>query len=287
MKPPARLAVAIGEIGRVWSGEQTIFLRPSASTFWQLQPGAKLWLAEPFHLEKDFAHLAPTAARDAGARPVFAADHLHDQPDLAKRCGPRLPARSLCREWHRAHVIVQNRTELRLQDLGRADIENLGFRTAVAFAEHWDREAGLVGLQRYRWRDNPLVLRFGFALVAEPLPKPDRTTPAEPPAKRGPKPRRTAAPPALLAPAPVRACPAVAEAAAAFADRDAQVRKLSATAENPVQLAPRPVRTVAAPLRLAATLPSLAERESGLCARCGSRLAYGCEHHPRIEEDAA
>jgi hypothetical protein len=162
----SRLAINAHEIGRVLSGRQTFFLRPAMSSFLNVRPGHALWLAEPFHLETRFDHLAPTAARDRGAVPSFAADRPDHHPGPAY--GKRHPARSLCRDWHRFHVIITAREQLPVTDVTAADLRVLGFDNRMAFEDYWNQEAML---SRYRTgvRDEQL-LRFAFTLVPGRLP---------------------------------------------------------------------------------------------------------------------
>ena len=72
-------------------------------------------------------------------------------------------------------------------------------------------------------------------------------------------------------------------AAQEFASRHEAQRQLSATCKQPVDLGPRAVRSIA---RAAAnnSVPSIAEQTSGVCLRCGGRLAFGCDHYPTREE---
>ncbi len=163
-----RIAIGHHEIGRVLSGRQRFFLRRDRGAFRKVEPGNTLWLAEPFHLETRFDSRAPTSARDLGARPAFAADYPHGTP---AGYGKRHPARALCREWHRFHVVIETREALPLQQLADADLIALGFSTCEDFAAHWDRESTLIGGRGFQWRDNPEVLRFGFALHRTPLPE--------------------------------------------------------------------------------------------------------------------
>lgn len=162
-----RLAIGHHEIGRVLSGLQRFFLRRDRGAFRKLQPGDALWLAEPFHLETRFDGRAPTSVRDLGGLPAFSADHPGGP---LRGYGKRHPARSLCREWHRFHVVIESRAALRLQQLDDADLMALGFGSAAEFAAHWDRESSLTGGRGSQWIDNPEVLRFGFALHRKPLP---------------------------------------------------------------------------------------------------------------------
>jgi hypothetical protein len=163
-----RIAIGHHEIGRVLSGRQRFFLRRDRGAFRRVQPGDALWLAEPFHLETRFDGRAPTAARDLGAVPVFAGDQPGALP--GPTYGKRHPARALCRQWHRYHVVIETRTALPLQQLADADLIALGFSSVADFAIHWDRESSLIGGRGFQWRDNPEVLRFGFALNRAPLP---------------------------------------------------------------------------------------------------------------------
>ena len=162
-----RIAIGNHEIGRVFSGRQQFFLRRDRGAFRKAQPGDRLWLAEPFHLEARFDARAPTTARDLGGRPAFAADHPNGPP---QGYGKRHPARSLCRDWHRFHLVIGTRETLPLQQLADVDLIALGFGSTAEFAAHWDRESSLIGGRGFRWIDNPEVLRFGFTLDRRPLP---------------------------------------------------------------------------------------------------------------------
>lgn len=272
----SRIAFSIHEIARVLAGDQTLFIRPARYSAAKIAVGDRLWVAEPFHLDPRFDSYAPTVALGMGAEVAYAADHVMPLTGNGVTHGKRHPARSMCRDWHRAHVIVRGRTELRLQDLTSSDLANLGHATRESFAEAWNKQIS-EWRKTMKWADNPAVIRFAFELVRAPLPAEDLP----------PLPRDRAAVANFE-----DGTPALSVAAAkAHAARHQQARKLSATSKHPLSLDPRPVRTVAAalpaataiPARLAPSLPSLAEREAGLCRRCGSRLAFGCEHHPLIE----
>jgi hypothetical protein len=176
-----RIAIGQHEITRVLSGRQRFFLRRDGGAFRKVQPGDALWLAEPFHLEERFGERAPTAVRDLGGKPAFAADNLGGPPP---GFGKRHPARSLCREWHRCHVVIESRAAVRLQQLPDADLIALGFSSPADFAVHWDRESSLTGGRGSRYLDNPEVLRFGFALHRTPLPG-DAAEAQEPRERRG------------------------------------------------------------------------------------------------------
>lgn len=296
-----RIAIGHSEIGRVMAGEQTLFIRPAAGAFRKIEAGAQLWLAEPFHLPHAFAHLAPTAARDRGAEPAFAADWLLDPAHIARTHGPRQPARSLCKEWHRAHLIVRERTELRLHDLGPEELAGLGFRSPAAFAGHWNLEMGLFSSRGHKWQDNPRALLFRFELVRRPLRAP--SPPTSRPAKVAPAPVIVAAPPPPSPPVPtpppvqrrepraagrspsipVHEQPAIAGTAFSTAKGDKaflaalkQEQPACHTSAAPIRSAPARHQTVIAPL------PA-----NGTCPRCGTRLAFGCEHYPAIEQEAA
>lgn len=161
-----RIAIGNHEIARVLSGRQRFFLRTDRGVFRKLQPGHRLWLAEPFHLEERFGSLSPTAVRDRGGEPAFAADHPNGPPP---GFGKRHPARLLCREWHRFHVEIESRAPIRLQQLADADLIALGFDSPADFAAHWDRESALSGGRGSQWFHNPEVLRFGVVLHHAPL----------------------------------------------------------------------------------------------------------------------
>lgn len=189
-----RIAIGTHEIARVLSGCQRFFLRRDRGAFARVQPGHRLWLAEPFHLEERFGDRAPTSVRDLGGTPAFAADHPHGPPP---GYGKRHPARALCRQWHRFHVVIESREALRLQQLPDADLIALGFSSAREFAIHWDRESALTGGRGFQWLDNPEVLRFGFALA--PVPLSDTTEEAPQPAENRSAWREPALPPAATA----------------------------------------------------------------------------------------
>jgi hypothetical protein len=161
-----RIAIGHHEIGRVLSGQQRFFLRRDRGVFCRVRPGDALWLAEPFHLETRFDHRTPTAARDCGGQPLFSADHPDGPPP---GYGKRHPARPLCRDWHRFHIVIETREALRLQRLPGSEIAAMGFASVEDFALHWDRESSLIGGRGFQWRDDPEVLHFGFSLLREPL----------------------------------------------------------------------------------------------------------------------
>lgn len=267
----SRIAFSIHEIARVLAGDQTLFIRPARYSASKIEVGARLWVAEPFHLEPRFEGKAPTVALTLGAVPAFAADHLVGLGGNGVTLGKRQPARSMCREWHRAHVIVRSRTELRLQDLTSADLVNLGHASRESFAQAWNLQIS-EWRRTMKWADNPPVLKFGFELVREAIPAESfKPLPRDKPAQAIPADQPTAV---------------TVDAAKAFAERHRQVRKLSATTHDPLDLGPRPVRSVAAPIRLTPRAPTIGETIAGVCRSCGSRLAFGCEHYPR-QEDAA
>jgi hypothetical protein len=299
-----RVAIGVHEITRVLAGEQTIFLRPHSNFFTRVAEGDRLWIAEPFYLEKRFDGLAPSVARKRGAVPAFAADNVYNAPALARTHGQRQPARSLCREWHRAHLVITSRTELLLQDLADDDIAQFGFRTRSAFAAHWDQQAALAGVVRFKVASNPRVLRFGFDLVREPIAFAPRPEPKQPSHKP-----RAALPPVPAAPAVVARQPTVLAvpvappppppAPPATAPITPMIGHLKSGATFPVKAAADRARGdkafLAQLLRerpsghaAAASGPTVPRRQAmpqvlsanGTCPTCGTRLAFGCEHHP-------
>lgn len=302
-----RVAIGIHEISRVMGGEQTIFLRPLSSFFSRVETGERMWIAEPFHLEHRFDGLAPTVARDRGAMPAFAADNAFNPQQLARTHGQRHPARSLCREWHRAHVVITSRTELLIQDLDDADIAQLGFRTRTAFAAHWDKEAALVGLVRFKVHHNPRVLRFGFTLVRKPIafaprpepkkrgrpPGPSRPVKAAPPAVAvapasrivAPAPRPVAPPPAPV-PAAANARPIGQQAPAAeiFSTERGDAAFLAALKRERPHAHAQPGTITSGPVRIR-TMPAVMS-PTGACPTCGTRFAFGCQHYPLTPEAA-
>ena len=166
----SRLAVNAHEIGRVLSGQQAFILRPALSSFYHVWPGDALWLAEPFYLAARWRRFSPTAARDLGATPVFAADHPDGAPE---GYGKRHPARSLCREWHRFHVRITARALVAVTAIDAADLAVLGFDGRVAFEDYFSVSSGLTGYvcgTGYRQ-----VLRLGIEVVRRPLPDHART----------------------------------------------------------------------------------------------------------------
>ena len=318
-----RIAIGIHEIGRVMAGEQSIFLRPLRSSFERVQEGELLWIAEPFYLERAFDGLAPSAARDRGAKPAYAADNVFDAGALARTHGQRQPARSLCREWHRAHMVITSRSDLRLQDLQDEDIAQLGFSTRGAFAAHWDKEAALVGVVAFKFQANPRILRFAFDLVREPIvfaPKPEprkRGRPARKPErltqKSTPPPAAPAVapqpvivapqpppvaprPPIAPEPRPIAVSPRLAPSPPELVTQQAPLGEIFTTAKGDKGFLaalrrerPRmhadflevPARSRTPAYVIAQPLPT-----NGACPTCGSRLAFGCAHHP-LQEDAA
>jgi hypothetical protein len=331
----ARIAFGAREIGAVLDDRQTFFLRPARSSFRRLQPGDQLWLAEPFYLEARFNDRSPTAARDLGGKPAFAADHGLAPPGY----GQRHPARSLCRDWHRFHLRILSAVPMRLQDITDRDLAAMGFGSRVRFAEHWDLESSMSGSRCQHWRDNPEVLRFGFELIRSPLPA-EAKAPTALGEKKGANRQLPPRDAVRLGPAPN-----LVDGAQEFARRFEQPRRLSATAKNPISLPARQVRrVVAAPPAPAPALNATEEtpvpafsspllpdpsfttaqgdkgflaalkRErpaghdaaikapaqlrrrqamaptialTGTCPRCGTRLAYGCEHYPAAPLEAA
>lgn len=286
-----RIAIGHTEIGRVMAGEQTLFIRPAAGAFRKIAVGARLWLAEPFFLPHAFVHLAPTAARDRGAKPAFVADYLHAPAQIARTHGPRQPARSLCKEWHRAHLIVRERTELRLHDLGPEHFACLGFRSPAAFADHWNREMGLFSSRGHKWHNNPRALLFRFELVLRPLSattpptrRPAEVAPAQPTLPTPPPVQRRGPPGTRRSPSiPVHEQPAVSGTSFSTAKGDegflaalSQERPACHSSAAPIRSAPARCPTIIAPL------PA-----NGTCPRCGTRLAFGCKHYPAHDQDAS
>lgn len=298
-----RIAIGIHEIGRVMAGEQRFFLRPHSSFFSRVQEGEKLWIAEPFHLEKRYDGYAPTVARDLGAVPAFAADNTFNQRALATTHGRRHAARSLCREWHRAHIVITSRSEILIQDLTDEDVAELGFSTRASFNAHWDKEAQLVGIVRFKVQHNPRVIRFGFRLEREPirfaakLPAkkrgrpcgPSRPVKAAPVVAVAPEPPIVAHAPRPVAPPPL---PAPVTPAARPIGRQAPLGEIFSTGKGdaaflgalrrerphahaePGTITSRPVRIRTMPTTMSPT---------GACPTCGTRFAFGCEHYPIIE----
>lgn len=316
-----RIAIGIHEIGRVMAGEQRFFLRPRSSFFSRVQEGEKLWIAEPFHLEKRYDGYAPTVARDLGAVPAFAADNAFNQRGLATTHGQRHAARSLCREWHRAHIVITSRSEILIQDLTDEDVAELGFSTRASFNAHWDKEAQLVGIVRFKVQHNPRVIRFGFRLVREPI-----RFPVKPPAKKrgrpcGPsRPVKAAQPAAkpvdvvaveapIVAPAPepvaplppkpawrpesgprIRAAP-VREATTPqaplgeiFSTQKGDAAFLDALKRERPHGHAEPGTITSRPVRIRAMPTTMSP--TGACPTCGTRFAFGCEHYP-LQETAA
>lgn len=310
-----RIAIGIHEISRVMAREQRFFLRPHSSFFSRVQEGDILWIAEPFHLEKRYDGYAPTVARDLGAVPAFAADNTFNQRDLATTHGQRHAARSLCREWHRAHIVITSRSEILIQDLTDEDVAELGFSTRASFNAHWDKEAQLVGIVRFKVQHNPRVIRFGFRLVREPS-----RFAAKPPAKkRGPKPltqksTQPAAEPAdivaaeapIVAPAPdpvaplppkpawrpesgprIRTAPAreattsQAPLGEIFSTQKGDAAFLDALKRERPHAHAEPGTITSRPVRIR-TMPTTMS-PTGSCPTCGTRFAFGCEHYPMIE----
>jgi hypothetical protein len=301
-----RVAIGVHEIGRVLAGEQRFFLRPNSSFFCRVKEGDSLWIAEPFHLEKRFDRYAPTVARDLGAVPAFAADNTFNHRDLAKTHGQRHPARSLCREWHRAHIVITSRDEIPIEDLTDEDVAELGFSTRASFAAHWDKEAQLVGVVRYKVQHNPRVLRFGFRLVREPIafaakpapkkrePKPltqKSTSPAAKPAVVvaaeapivAPAPTPVAPPPRAPTPAPAVARPIGQQAPLGeiFSTEKGDAAFLAALKRERARGHMADAVIPRFPVRLR-TIPAVMS-PTGACPICGARFAVGCEHYPVTE----
>lgn len=313
-----RIAIGIHEIGRVMAGEQRFFLRPHSSFFSRVQEGEKLWIAEPFHLEKRFDGYAPTVARDLGAVPAFAAENTFNQRDLATTHGQRHPARSLCREWHRAHIVITSRTEIAIQDLTDEDVAELGFSTRASFAAYWDKEAQLVGIVRFKVQHNPRVIRFGFKLVSQPIrfpakppakkrepkPLPQKSTPpavrpvdvvaveapnvapaTEPAASLPPKPAWKPEPGPRIRPAPVReATTAQTPLGEIFSTQKGDAAFLDALKRERLHAHAEPGTITSRPVRIRAMPTTMSP--TGACPTCGTRFAFGCEHYPLTAEAA-
>lgn len=307
----SRIAIGQREIGAVLARRQTFFLRPAAGSFDRVHPGHRIWLAEPFFLEQRFDDRSPTWARDAGAIPIFAADNTAPP----KGYGPRRPARMLCREWHRFHLLVTNRRRIQITEIADADLRAMGFADRGLFAEHWDRESALFASRGVRWRDNPAVLRFGFKLMKGQLPanakrpamtgvnrplcrrRKDLPAPAAEPAPPSPPVAADATPPSPSVSRPEtgprtreryqtipRDMPPVLGQeglTTAKADKAFLAALKRERADGHADLA-RPVTAPRRPRILAPPLPA-----TGSCPRCGTRLAYGCEHYPAHHPEAA
>lgn len=301
----SRISIGNREIGAVLAQRQAFFLRLAAGAFDRVHPGHRLWLAEPFYLEERFACRAPSVALADGARPRFFADHPEPPPGY----GPRLPARFLCRPWHRHHLLITSRTAMRLHEISAPDLAAMGFACLEEFAAHWDRENAMFATRGFRWRDNPKVLRFGFKLlrrqvpegaarpdltgisqplyrraVAPPAPRPIAAeAPPSPPPAPAPPPAPPVAPPVAGRPSPPSTGPSRPMEDSFTTARGDKAFLAALVRERPGGHASAPTRSAA--LRQSA-IP-VAVSATGTCPRCGSRLAFGCEHYPAHHPEAA
>ena len=139
MKPSPRIRVITvrqPQIARLMAGDLARVRRPMTK-FAQFEAGNRLWVREPFHLEERFDHYSPTAAKELGAKPYFAADLQRDE--LPVRLGSQRFARTLLRVWHRQHLC--GAWAQRILPRGQTSVVRSGIgRPAPAFSARGHRE---------------------------------------------------------------------------------------------------------------------------------------------------
>jgi hypothetical protein len=177
-----RISILEGQLRRLRSGEIAQFRRPGALMAAR-QPGDRLWIAEPFHLESRYDDVAPLQALKLGSERLWFAVDPHPA-----EVGRRRTARELPKERHRSHLIVHAVRAGRLQDANEEDLRAEGFASRVAFADAWtaalDYGRSMSG-DFIRWSDNPDVTVLRVEFVDAPLaalpdpdgPKRPRSTP--------------------------------------------------------------------------------------------------------------
>lgn len=169
MKPSPRIRVITvrqPQIARLIAGELDRVRRPMTK-FAQFETGNRLWVREPFHLEERFDAYSPTAAKELGAKPYFAADLQRDE--LPVRLGAQRFARTLLRVWHRQHLCVVQVDRQPLQSISDAEISSEGFSTRNAYAAAWDNNLTLTGAASLKWQHNPHVFVIHFDRIATPV----------------------------------------------------------------------------------------------------------------------
>lgn len=196
------------EVGALVAGTMTVLIRP-VGRLATLRADDLLWVREPFHLPRAFAHHKPTVAAALGAAPEFTADH--DQAWFARHAaelGPRRMAREMPKAWHRQHLRIAAIDRVQLHDVVDTELCAAGWTNRCAFEVRWDADAGLAGVSGSKsncYAANPLVLRIAFARIARPIPgfdpDTDRTTarsrraaPRPRPPEQAPSMRRFAVP---------------------------------------------------------------------------------------------
>jgi hypothetical protein len=191
------------EIGALIAGTMTTLLRPLGRLS-VLQAGDLLWVREPFHLPKAFAHLKPTRATGHDVAPVYVADH--DALWFARHAaelGRRQAARVLPKAWRRQHLVIAAIARLPLHDAAgeAAQLLAAGWKDRDAFIQRWDQDAAFGDARPAapnRWASNPDILRISFVRVAAPLPGYDRAACAV--TARSIRSQRGSAPPVGAAP---------------------------------------------------------------------------------------
>jgi hypothetical protein len=133
-----------------------------------------LWVREPFHLEERFDAYSPTAAKELGAKPYFAADLQRDE--LPVGLGSQRFARTLLRVWHRQHLCVVQVDRQPLQSISDVEIASEGFATRTGYAAAWDNNLTLTGAASLKWQHNPHVFVIHFDRIAAPVDRPEATS---------------------------------------------------------------------------------------------------------------
>jgi len=185
------LAILEPTLSAVISGRCTRLRRIADGALGKLQPGDRLWVREAYYLQAAFDSYKPTTALSRGAEPIFLYDHR--RTPCPAGTGKKRDARSLCREWHRRHLVIEAVETIRLQAIADADIVAEGFRSQADWIGAWNRGGTICGRGR-SWADNPIVIVFDFRHVGSPVPAADlpatgRFKPAEPPPSEAATPR--------------------------------------------------------------------------------------------------
>jgi hypothetical protein len=160
-------AISIVEpvIGLIMRGDVTALWRNGVQMA-GLAIGECLWVREPFYLERKFNGIAPSVARDRGAKPWFAAD-LKEAPDPDSWLGRRRMARELPRAWHRQHLQVTDIDMRELQSVTEPEAKAMGYTCVAHFARGWDANL-MFSRHAPSWQDNPTVTAFTFDRIEGP-----------------------------------------------------------------------------------------------------------------------
>ncbi len=171
---PQPVSIRQPEIDALVAGAMTLLIRPIGRIA-NVEPGALLWVREPFHLPKASDIDKPTRAAAKGVEPVFVTDHSAGwfAHHIARQLGRRRKAREMPKVWHRQHLRVISIERLQLHDITDADLRAAGWRSRRAFERRWDEDARFSGERVNKtnyWAANPPVVRIQFERIASPLP---------------------------------------------------------------------------------------------------------------------